>query len=228
MKRSETLAIEKALANRAEEKRRYGCEEVTIGFPHDDMGNEIVDFMDMDSKGCIRCYEIKVTKKDLASSAKKSWHGHLNYLVVSEALFSKVGKDVLVGIPSDVGLVVIKEVRIGKKVRVDFCTERKAQRRGLSWQKEAMLKESLVRTLWWKMRKFRDGADEELMRSQQSELRKVKADLNRYRDRAEIAEHWIAMFERYHRLAYGEDISLEEAVERLREQWQKNKEIKNQ
>ena len=44
-KRQETLDIETALEQMCREKRIYGCKEVTIGFPHQKMGNEICDFL---------------------------------------------------------------------------------------------------------------------------------------------------------------------------------------
>lgn len=60
-KRKETLNIEKALLQMCHDKGAFGCEEITIGFVNGGYGNEIVDFMTMNSKGIIRCYEIKVT-----------------------------------------------------------------------------------------------------------------------------------------------------------------------
>ena len=89
-KRKETIVLENALIKQTREKRIYGCEEITIGFHNGGRGNEIVDFMTMDSKGIIKCYEIKVTMEDLKSKAKKSWYGNYNYLVVSEELYNKV------------------------------------------------------------------------------------------------------------------------------------------
>lgn len=68
-KSENTLKIEQALHQSCREKRLYGCEEVTIGFPNNGHGNEIVDFMSMDSKGIIRCYEIKVSLADLRSGS---------------------------------------------------------------------------------------------------------------------------------------------------------------
>jgi hypothetical protein len=85
-KRKETLELEDALAKNTREKRIYGCEEITIGFYNNGHGNEIVDFMTMDFKGIVKCYEIKVTLQDLKSSAKKSWYGHYNYLVVLQEI----------------------------------------------------------------------------------------------------------------------------------------------
>lgn len=80
----ETLEIEATLQKDTQTKRIYGCEEITIGFYNNGHGNEIVDFMTMDSKGIIKCYEIKVIIQDFKSDAKKSWRGHYNYLVVGK------------------------------------------------------------------------------------------------------------------------------------------------
>lgn len=88
-KRQETLEIEAALQKDTQTKRIYGCEEITIGFYNNGHGNEIVDFMTMDSKGIIKCYEIKVTIQDFKSDAKKSWRGHYNYLVVGKKLWNE-------------------------------------------------------------------------------------------------------------------------------------------
>lgn len=66
-KRRETLEIEETLRQMCKKRGIYGCEEVTIGFYNNGHGNEIVDFCTMDSKGVLRCYEIKVTMPDLKS-----------------------------------------------------------------------------------------------------------------------------------------------------------------
>ena len=74
--RKETIAIKRLLDYDTEEKRIYGCEEVTIGFWHEKKGNEHVDYMTMDSHDIFRCYEIKVSMQDLKSHAKKSFNAH--------------------------------------------------------------------------------------------------------------------------------------------------------
>ena len=53
LKTNETLEIEEQLRKTCRKKRLYGCEEVTIGFYNSGHGNEICDFMTMDSKGII-------------------------------------------------------------------------------------------------------------------------------------------------------------------------------
>lgn len=52
-KRQDTIALENALIKQTRQNRIYGCEEITIGFYNNGHGNEIVDFMTMDSKGII-------------------------------------------------------------------------------------------------------------------------------------------------------------------------------
>ena len=89
-KTEETKAIENALRNECRHKRIYGCGEVTIGFQKTGHGNEIVDYISMDSSGIFRCYEIKVSESDLKSGAKKSFYGHYNYLVVTDKLYDRI------------------------------------------------------------------------------------------------------------------------------------------
>jgi hypothetical protein len=68
----------------------YGCFEATIG---QNVGNERVDFMTMDSEGIFKCYEVKISKADFHSKAKLSFLGHYNYLVMPEKLYKELLKD---------------------------------------------------------------------------------------------------------------------------------------
>lgn len=144
MKRADTLKLEKALHKQTKNKRIYGCEEITIGFYNNGHGDEIVDFMTMDSKGVLKCYEIKATLQDLKSSAKKSFYGHYNYLVVSKDLYEQV-KDFSPYIPSDIGIIVGENLESKKK-----CIKR-----NISKQQENMLKESIVRSMYYKYYKYK-------------------------------------------------------------------------
>ncbi|MDE9913700.1 hypothetical protein O0H30_04380, partial [Staphylococcus pseudintermedius] len=111
-----------------------GCHEVTIGIEPLKKGREIVDFLTYDSKNVFRAYEIKVTKEDLKSTAKLSFVGHYNYLVLTEELYEEV-KDTNL-IPFNVGLVVV-----GKGVI------KKSGRKTLSMSDNIKLLESLMRSL---------------------------------------------------------------------------------
>jgi len=155
-KRKETIDIENALHKLCKEKRIYGCEEAAIGFYNNGFGNEIVDFITMDGKGIIRCYEIKVTLQDLKSKAKKSWYGHYNYLVVSEDLYSKSDQwqD---SIPNHVGIMKpYTDKRLGTTYSISVCRVKKQK---IENESNIMLKESLVRSMYYKMQKYKDSSD---------------------------------------------------------------------
>lgn len=94
MKSELTKHIEYLLFKHTNKLGVYGCKEVKIGgtftkdyvTPHE----EYVDYMTIDSKGVITCYEIKVSKEDLYSNNRLSFHGHKNYLVMPEKLLNEV------------------------------------------------------------------------------------------------------------------------------------------
>lgn len=162
-----TKNIENALNNMCRSKRLYGCEEVTIGFPNNGHGNEIVDFMTMDSKG-IRCYEIKISLPDLKSKAKKSWYGHYNYLVVTEDLYNKVS-DWSIYIPEHIGIMVYSANGLSCK--------RKPVKKELSSPEQLMIKEGLIRSLTWKMWKYKDSGDPIRLRKLQAEIREWQKNI---------------------------------------------------
>ncbi|EPI1739752.1 hypothetical protein ACSYQA_000714 [Staphylococcus pseudintermedius] len=136
MKSDNTLAAERYLYNLLLKGKLnvYGCHEITIGIEPLKKGREIVDFLTYDSKNVFRAYEIKVTKEDLKSTAKLSFVGHYNYLVLTEELYEEV-KDTNL-IPFNVGLVVV-----GKGVI------KKSGRKTLSMSDNIKLLESLMRSL---------------------------------------------------------------------------------
>jgi hypothetical protein len=145
-KRKETLELEEALTKNTREKRIYGCEEITIGFYNNGHGNEIVDFMTMDFKGVIKCYELKVTLQDLKSKARKSWYGHYNYLVVTRDLYDSID-DWNTYIPKYVGIIVGNNLSIVKK----------PIRQEIGIDTEMMLKESMIRSIYWKIDKYKNA-----------------------------------------------------------------------
>lgn len=166
MKREETLMIERFLQEETHKKVLYGCEEVTIGFHNNGHGNEIVDFMSMDSKGIIKCYEIKISLQDLKSDAKKSWYGNYNYLVVTEKLYQEV-TDWSVFLPAGTGLVLASEKTKGFSLRSVI----KARKQNISAETSMMLKESLVRSIYYKMEKYKSYGDEQEFKMLKKKLR---------------------------------------------------------
>ena len=176
MKRQETLDLENALINVIKDRHRnasfgyYGCEEVTIGFSNNGRGNEIVDFMTMDSKGIIRCYEIKVTLADLKSKAKLSFYGNYNYLVVSKDLYGQV-ENFYEYIPKHIGVICGEELE----------TKIKCKRQNISIDDKIMLQESLVRSIYFKMVKYYDSDNLNKYKQMQSQIYKLTRERDEYK-----------------------------------------------
>lgn len=181
-----TIALEEALKQQSREKREYGCTEVTIGFKHDNHGNEIADYMSMDADGVFRCYELKVTAADLATDNKLSWYGDYNYLVVSEQLYMKNppwGNF----IPPYVGILA------GPRLQV----KRKAKKKDISEEQRNMLRDSLIRSLYWKMDQYTNAsaleehkALKKTLEEKEQELLEVQRNVERMTWTYEDYETW--------------------------------------
>jgi hypothetical protein len=169
-KTPETIELENALDARCRAKREYGSREITIGFAREGHGDEIVDYMSMDSTSVFRCYELKVSVSDLKTDNKKSFYGDYNYLVVSESLYAKhPAFDNY--IPPYCGILSGPDLKV----------RRKAAKRRISEETRQMLKDSLIRTLYWKMVTYQD-ADRLTdyrgeRKKQEEETEKLKAQL---------------------------------------------------
>lgn len=210
MKRQETLDIENKLNEILTDRHRnssfgyYGCEEVTIGFANNGHGNEIVDFMSMDSKGTIRCYEIKVTMADLKSKAKMSWWGHYNYLVIGGDLLDKI---------DDVKLLTPKEIGI---LDSDLKSIRKPKLKGIHDNTETMLKESLVRSMYHKMNKYRRFQDINEYKKLDSKVKRVERERNKFQKQYQDLTNDIWKYEQWMRRNKGIDFCLEDEIYKIR------------
>lgn len=212
-KREDTLLLEKALFDLHTKKlRNYSCEEVTIGFHNQGLGNEIVDFMSMDSKGTIKCYEIKVTLQDLKSKAKKSWYGHYNYLVVSKELYEKVNVWID-DIPSHIGILVGNNLE----------SKRKAKKCQMTLEEELILKESMVRSMFYKMLKYKDAQSIEEQKKLHSKIKALENDKRILYERATKVENIVFTYETYKAANDNLDIiSLEKMANAEKEKYWKN------
>ncbi|GLO66276.1 hypothetical protein [Oceanobacillus kimchii] len=121
-----TVQLERDIFRATGKMGTFGCFEVTIGW----YGRERVDYLTYDTKGVWRCYEIKVSKSDFYSKAKKTFVGHFNYLVLTKELYEQVKQD----IPSHIGVYVH-----GQSVK-------RAKRQELKVNEE-VLTNSLIRSL---------------------------------------------------------------------------------
>lgn len=163
MKTKQTTNLEIALENAALKKREYGCAEVTIGFVHNGHGDEIVDFMSMDASGIIKCYEIKVSMRDLKSENKLSWYGDYNYLVINRMLYTQI-EDYDLYIPPYVGVIVSE----------DLQTVRPAKRKNVDEEMRSLLKDSLLRSIYWKMMKYKEASDTGLLQELKKDLQTMR------------------------------------------------------
>ena len=212
-KTEETKAIENVLRNECRHKRIYGCGEVTIGFQKTGHGNEIVDYISMDSSGIFRCYEIKVSESDLKSGAKKSFYGHYNYLVVTDKLYDRIEaeKGWADYIQTSVGII---SANINDSTAC-FTSKRKAKKQNLNQETELMLKDSMIRSLYWKMEKYRDSGDENKLSSLMSETQKLHKELSKTREKLIKAEIKEAEYRGLFRRVYGRKFDIENEIETL-------------
>lgn len=208
-KRKETYEIEETLYNMVYVNRLYGCSEVTIGFYNNGHGDEIVDFCTMNSKGIIKCYEIKVTLADFKSKAKLSWYGHYNYLVVSEELLSKLTDELInEHIPKYVGIAIPAMSNSLKIIR-------RARKQDLSNEDEIMIKESLIRSLTNKLFKSRQANNIVLMSELKRMVSKQNKVIKKTKDDYESLYYKVCMFERYLRQYYDKDFSIDQFYEQF-------------
>lgn len=153
----------------------FGCFEVTIGFG----GDERVDYMTVDTKGVWRCYEIKASKKDFYSSAKKSFVGNFNFYVMPRDVFEQVKRD----IPPHVG------VYCGTAIR------KRATRQELSVPAD-VLKDSMIRSLFRDYEKYVRLAGDELAEKYKREANEYKRERDLWKERCRdlqlklLAERW--------------------------------------
>ena len=217
MKRQETLDIENKLNEILTDRHRnssfgyYGCEEVTIGFANNGHGNEIVDFMSMDSKGTIRCYEIKVTMADLKSKAKLSFYGHYNYLVIGGELLDKL---------DDVKLLTPKEIGI---LDNNLSAIRRPKLKGIHTTTETMLKESLVRSMYHKMNKYKKSQDIEEYKKLESKAKRVEREKNKYQKDYQNFKNDIWNYENYLRRHKNIEFCLEDEIYNMKQEENRNK-----
>ena len=210
-KRQETLDIEQALRKDTREKRIYGCEEITIGFHNNGYGNEIVDFMTMDSKGIIRCYEIKVTIEDFKSDAKKSWYGHYNYLIVGRELWKQHKDYILENIPKHIGIV-----------GSSLSSYRKCKRQDISQEQAMILKESMIRSMYYKMIKYYNASDVNELKKLNRYIYRLKKENEEYKHRALDAERLISTYENFKSYNDGiNDFNLKEAAKEEKKRYLK-------
>lgn len=87
-------------------------------------------------------------------------------------------------------------------------SRRKAQRCEISTEIEIMLKESMIRSMFWKMQKYKDAQSIEKQKQLQSKIRSLEHEKESIRERALKAERIISDYETYKWYNDGIDIDL--------------------
>lgn len=139
----------------------FACYEVTIGW----YGDERVDYMTYDTKGVWRCYEIKCSKADFYSQAKKTFVGHFNYYVLTRDLYEQVKDD----IPAHIGVYV-----------GHYCVKR--AKKQLLAADEQVLKNSMIRSLSREAEKLMKSDDPQFVRRMHRIIENERREKERYRD----------------------------------------------
>lgn len=160
----------------------------------------------MDSKGVVKCYEIKVSIDDLKSSAHLSFYGHYNYLVITSELYQKV-TDWDLYIPKHVGIIV----------GTSLASKRKAKRCILSPQDESMLKESMVRSMFYKMQRYKDAQSITRQKYLESRIRELTNERNQYRDELTSTKRYADEYLFYRNINEGVDLDMKELAKQERE-----------
>lgn len=94
---------------------------------------------------------------------------------------------------------------------------RKCKKQDLSFDEETLLKESLVRSLYWKMDKYRMNCDEDYIRYLEGSLRKRERECERARKERDNYKWLINRFQSICRRVYGKRIDVQEFVEKENE-----------
>ena len=144
-----TVNLEKLLF-RCEGKKmgKFSCFEVTFGKrdPWAKGTSERVDFVTYENAGNVfRCYEIKVSKSDFMSEAKKSFLGDFNYFVMPRELWDKLNDEnnelLRAYLFSGVGVIV-------PSVRQDRLeVVRKPKRKNIALHEKFHMMESMMKSM---------------------------------------------------------------------------------
>lgn len=154
-KTEETIKLEKDIFKTTQKQGVFGCMEVTIGW----WGKERVDYITYDTKGIWRCFEIKVSKADFHSKAKKTFIGHYNYYVMPSKLYEQVKDE----IPNHIGV---------------YCGSslvKRAKRQELGVD-EQILKDSMIRSLYREYEKKVASENATLMERYRSKIQRLERD----------------------------------------------------
>lgn len=164
-KSKETIELENLLFEYNKFNGFFCIFECTIGFG----GGGRVDCISIDTRSCIRAFEIKVTKSDFHSKHGHNFVGNLNYYVMPLKLYKEVKDE----IPDDIGVIcsnasndILDIVKKAKKVPL----------------KEPLYKMELymIRSLFREYEKSIYAENKELLNSYEREKRRLIKERDTY------------------------------------------------
>ena len=147
----------------------------------------------------------------MKSKAKKSWYGHYNYLFVTTELYEKICENLDEYVPEYVGVVVPYDASWSAGIQV----MKNPKKQTISKEQETMLKESMIRSMYYKMNKYKESSDTSVISKLRSELRKSEKERKKYFDEATTNRFVLERFERALRIYYGREINIQEIVEQI-------------
>jgi hypothetical protein len=156
-----TLQLERQIWLITKKVGTFGCFEVTIGYG----GKERVDYITVDTKGIWRCYEIKISKSDFHSKAKKTFLGHYNYFVMPKELYEDVKDE----IHNNIGVYTYNE----EYPWANLVKRPKKQKLGVD---EQILKNSMIRSLYREFEKQYDSSIPATVENLKKRINKLEKD----------------------------------------------------
>lgn len=171
-KSEKTLQLEDAIWRATIRQGTFGCFEVTIGW----FGHERVDYMTYDTKGDIRCFELKVSVSDFHSKHHNTFVGHLNYYVLTKDVYDKVKSE----IPPGIGVYLLSQHGDA------YCAKRATRQKPT--EDIQVLKDSFIRSLFREVQKNYQAADTKYITGLKSRIAYLEKEVNRANQRTHEVE----------------------------------------
>lgn len=175
-------------------QREYGCPEVTMGIGTSKGGR--VDYLVMDSKGILKCYEIKVTKADFRSTNINSFEGHYNYYAMPESLFEEIQGE----IPDHIGVVVP-----GDYPEPHLRNVKRARKQKLSDEQQLKLTQYLTRSLARDANRYYEIQNEHTVPKLKTKIRELSKDRDDYQQKADKYLNKLFSLENDLDIVFGKD-----------------------
>lgn len=167
-----TKRLEDAIIAETQAMGIFGCLEVTIGF----FGKGRVDYMTIDTKDIVRCYEIKISKSDFHSKHGHNFVGHYNYYVMPIELYEEVKEE----IDKHIGVYVVNEYEFRGKKYWKATIAKKSKKQELKTEID-VFKNSMIRSLYRDACKIRQCENVDLINRLKNKISQLIKQIENYR-----------------------------------------------